>query len=175
MKYAHLLLLLSLISVFTACQSNNKVEAITEKTKLYAFSDSIQTDTFKINLIGDKSDDMKLIFTITNFNGVQIYKEEVTANQLLKNYLTSEDLKKESDKIRFLNEQLTVFFDEEHFLEPAVTSDQQPDDNAPDKAFYEELKQNQLNGFYYSLGKDKSIYIAWSAKEQKVKIYYQCC
>lgn len=174
MKYAHLLLL-SLISIFTACQSNNKVEAITEKTKLYAFSDSIQTDTFKINLIGNKSDDMNVVFTIINFDGVQIYKEKVKATQLLKSYLASEDLKQESDKIRFLNEQLTVFFDEEHFLEPAVTTDQEPDSNVPDKAFYEELKKNRLNGFYYSLGKDKSIYIAWSAKEKKVKVYYQCC
>ena len=174
MKYAQLLLL-SLISIFTACQSNNKVEAITEKIKLYAFSDSIKTDTFKIKLVGSKSDDMSLVFTIVNFDGVQIYKEEVKATQLLKSYLASEDLKKESDKIRFLNDQVNLFFDEEHFLEPAVTTNQEPDNNTPDKAFYEELKQSQLNGFYYSLGKDTSIYIAWSAKEQKVKIYYQCC
>lgn len=174
MKYAHLLLL-SLISIFTACQSNNKVEAVTEKTKRYTFSDSIKADTFKINLIGNKSDDMNVVFTIINFDGVQIYKEEVKATQLLKSYLASEDLKQESDKIRFLNEQLTVFFDEEHFLEPAVTIDQEPDSNTPDKTFYDELKETRLNGFYYSLGKDKSIYIAWSAKEKKVKVYYQCC
>ena len=174
MKYAQLLLL-SLISIFTACQSNNKVEAITEKIKLYAFSDSIKTDTFKIKLVGSKSDDMSLVFTIVNFDGVQIYKEEVKATQLLKSYLASEDLKKESDKIRFLNDQVNLFFDEEHFLEPAVTTNQEPDNNTPDKAFYEELKQSQLNGFYYSLGKDTSIYISWSTKEQKVKIYYQCC
>lgn len=67
------------------------------------------------------------------------------------------------------------FFDEEHFLEPAVTEDQQPDNNSPDQPFYDELKITHLNGFYYSLGKDKSIYLAWSAKEKKVKIYYQCC
>ena len=174
MKYTTLLLL-GLISIFTACQSNNKVETITEKTKLYAFSNSAKPDTFKINLIGNKSEDMNLVFTITNFDGEQIYKQEVKATQLLLSYLASEDLKKESDKINFLNEQMNVFFDEEHFLEPAVTTDQQPDNNSPDIVFFDELKQNQLNGFYYSLGKDKSIYIAWSPKEQKVKIYYQCC
>lgn len=172
MKYTYLLLL-SLI--FTACQNNNKIEATTAKTKLYAFTDTIKTDTFKVDLIGDKPDDMIIVFTITNFNGVLIYKEEVKATQILKSYLVSEDLTKESDKIKFLNEQLNDFFDEEHFLEPAVTPDQQPDNNTPDQRFYEELKQTQLNGFYYSLGKDKSIYIAWSAKEKKVKTYYQCC
>jgi hypothetical protein len=172
MKYLYLLLL-SLI--FISCQNNNKVEATTAKTKQYAFTDTAKTDTFKVDLIGEKSDDMSIVFTITDFNGIEIYKEEVKATQLLKSYLASEDLTKESDKIKFLNEQVDVFFDEEHFLEPAVTEDQQADNNTPDKAFYEELKQNQLNGFYYSLGKDKSIYIAWSPTEKKVKVYYKCC
>lgn len=172
MKYFYLLLL-SLI--FISCQNNTKVEATTAKTKQYAFTDTIKTDTFKVDLIGEKSDNMRIVFTITDYNGVQIYKEEVKATQLLKSYLASEDLTKESDKIKFLNEQLDVFFDEEHFLEPAVTEEQQADNNTPDKTFYEELKQNQLNGFYYSLGKDKSIYIAWSPTEKKVKVYYKCC
>lgn len=109
MKFASLLFL-SLISIFTACQSNNKVDAVKQKTKLYAFSDSVKADTFKINLIGDKSDEMNLIFTITNFNGLEIYKQEINATQLLKSYLAGENLKKESDKIKFLNEQLAVFF-----------------------------------------------------------------
>lgn len=172
MKYLYLLIL-SLI--FISCQNNSKVEPTTAKTKLYAFTDTVKTDTFKVDLIGEKSDNMSIVFTITNYNGVQIYKEEVKATQLLKSYLASEDLTKESDKIKFINEQVDVFFDKEHFLEPAVTEDQQTDNNTPDKAFYEELKQNQLNGFYYSLGKDKSIYIAWSPTEKKVKVYYKCC
>lgn len=172
MKYICLLLL---GLTFLACTSNNKTEATTAKTQLYTFSDSTKTDTFKIDLIGEKSDNMNLVFTITNYDGVEIYKEEVKATQLLKSYLASEDLTKEGDKIKFLNEQINVFFDEEHFLEPAVTTEQEPDENTPDEAFYEELKRNQLNGFYYSLGKDKTVYIAWSPSEKKVKIYYQCC
>lgn len=172
MKYLYPLLL-SLI--FISCQNNNKIEATTAKTKQYAFTDTAKTDTFEVDLIGEKSDNMSIVFTITDYNGIQIYKEEVKATQLLKSYLASEDLTKEGDKIKFINEQVDVFFDEEHFLEPAVTADQEPDNNTPDKAFYEELKQNQLNGFYYSLGKDKSIYIAWSPAQKKVKVYYKCC
>ncbi len=168
-----LLLLFSLI--FAACQSNNKVDALKEMTKIYAFSDSLKTDTFKINMIGNKSDNINLVFTITNFDGKQIYKEEIKANQLLKNHLAGEDLIKESEKIIFLNEQLNGFFNEEHFLEPAVTEEQEPDINTPDKLFYDELKKTRLNGFYYSFAKDKSIYIAWSSEDKKVKVYYRCC
>lgn len=160
---------------FAACTSEKKVEAIKEKTHLFAFSDSIKLDTFKITLSGKKSAEMQLKFTINTFEGKQIYLKDIAAEDLLKSYLASEDLKKENDKITFINKVIDAFFKEEHFLEPAITENQELDDNTPDKAFYEELKETQLNGFYYSLGKDKSIYIAWSAKEQKVKIYYQCC
>ena len=84
-------------------------------------------------------------------------------------------MKKESDKIKFLKEEISYFFDDRHFLEPAVTENEQSDKNVPDKNFYNELKQTGLNGFDYRLGKDEKIYIAWSVKDQKVKIYYKCC
>lgn len=174
MKRNYLSILL-VLCCFAACKNEKKVEAITEKTKLYAFTDSLKQDTFKITLSGAKSAEMILKFTIKNFAGKEIYNKEIKATDLLKSYLASEDLKKENDKIKFLNEQINIFFDEEHFLVPAITADQKLDNNTPDSAFYEELKQTQLNGFYYSLGKDKSIYIAWSIKDQKVKVYYQCC
>lgn len=174
MKKSYLLPLL-LIICFTACKNEKKVEAITEMSKTFAFSDTLKLDTFKVSLTGEKSADMVLKFTINNFNGKEIYEKTITAQELLKSYLDSEDLKKENDKIAFINEQINAFFIEEHFLEPAITEEQDLDDNTPDEAFYNELKQTQLNGFYFSLGKDKSIYIAWSVKEQKVKTYYKCC
>lgn len=174
MKRTHLLLLFVALA-FTSCINEKKVDAITEKTTLQAFTDTVKLDTFKLTLTGKKSDDMVIKFTINNYEGTEIYNKEIKATDLLKSYLASEDLKKESDKITFINEQINVFFDEEHFLVPAITEDQKLDDNTPDKAFYEELKQTQLNGFYYSLGKDKSIYIAWSIKDKKVKVYYRCC
>ena len=175
MKKLHPLLLLLILCCFFACTNEKKVEAITEKTTLQPFTDTVKLDTFKITLAGEKSDEMVLKFTIKNFNGIEIYKKEIKAKDLLKSYLASEDLKKENEKIKFINEQINVFLTEEHFLAPAVTEDQQFDNNTPDKAFYEELKATKLDGFYYSLGKDKSIYIAWSIKEQKVKVYYHCC
>ena len=174
MKKSYLLPLL-LLFCFAACKNDKKVEAITEMSKTFAFSDTLKLDTFKVTLTGEKSADMVLNFTINNFKGQKIYQKTITASELLKSYLDSEDLKKENDKIAFINEQINAFFIEEHFLEPAITEEQDLDDNTPDEAFYNELKQTQLNGFYFSLGKDKSIYIAWSVKEQKVKTYYKCC
>jgi hypothetical protein len=176
MKNALLLpIWVALFFAIAACNTSKKVEPTPEKTLLQAFSDTLQKDTFKVMLQGKESKDMSLIFTITNAKGTQIYKEEIKAETLLKSYLASEDLEKEGDKIKFLNEEVNFFFDEEHFLIPAVTPEEKPDNNAPDKAFYDELKQTKLNGFAYSLGKDKQLYIAWSVKEQRVKVYYKCC
>lgn len=175
MKIYHLWIGLAIL-IFAACTSESKkVNPLPEKVITHTFTDTVHLDTFKVMLKGKKSKEMSLVFTITNYKGVQIYKEEITATALLKSYLVSEDLKKENDKIKFLNDEVNLFFEEEHFLIPAVTPDEKPDNNTPDLAFYQELKESKLNGFDYSLGKDKQIYIAWSEKEQKVKIYYKCC
>ncbi len=168
---------IALLLLFAACNTQPSKEAAidTSKTALQAFSDTVKLDTFKIALQGKESKDMSLLFTITSHQGVQIYKQEIKAEELLKSYLASADLKKENEKIKFLNDEINYFFDEQHFLIPAVTEQEQPDNNVPDKAFYNELKQTGLNGFDYRLGKDTKIYIAWSTKEQKVKAYYKCC
>jgi hypothetical protein len=175
MKLRYFLFLFAILSI-TACNSETKkVEPLPEKIFLHSFTDTVNLDTFKVVLKGKKSKEMSLLFTIYNYKGEQIYKEEIKAETLLKSYLASEDLKKENDKIKFLNDEVNFFFEEEHFLVPAITAEEKPDKNTPDKNFYEELKLTQLNGFSYSLGKDIQIYIAWSIKEQKVKVYYRCC
>lgn len=176
MKRPHLFLLFFILGL-TACQlkDEKKVAVNVEKIALQAFTDTLQLDTFKIVLSGTESKNMSLLFTIISHEGIQIYKKEIKAEELLKSYLASADLKKEDEKIKFLNDEVNFFFEEEHFLIPAITEQEKPDNNTPDKAFYEELKASKLNGFDYRLGKDTKVYIAWSAKEQKVKVYYKCC
>ena len=171
---------LAIISLLYACNpssSDSKLNSADdlEKTSTFAFSDTLKLDTFKVALVGKDSKDMQLLFTIKSFEGKEIYRQEIQTSELLKNYLATSEMKKESDKIKFLKEEIAYFFDEKHFLEPAVTPDEQADKNVPDKAFYEELKKSGLNGFDYRLGKDSNVYIAWSPKDQKVKAYYKCC
>jgi len=171
------LIILALLYACNTSGSDKESDTATdlEKTTTFAFSDTSKLDTFKVALIGSESKDMTLLFTIKSFAGKEIYRQEIKANELLKNYLATAEMKKESDKIKFLQEEIAYFFDEKHFLEPAVTAEEQADKNVPDKVFYEELKKSGLNGFDYRLSKDSNVYIAWSAKEQKVKAYYKCC
>ncbi len=165
---------------FSACNHSNKKNIKNEavdlhKTFVKPFSDSLKADTFKVELKGNTPEDMGLIFSIYAHNGKQIYRQLIQAKELINNYKKTVDLDGEESQLKFLKEELNLFFEEENFLEPAVTPQEEPDQYTKDKAFYTELKQTGLNGFKYRLGNETKVYIAWSVKDHKVKIYYKCC
>lgn len=173
-KISYLLVIVCLIA-FYACRNTTKIEEAKQHIKLHAFTDIVKLDTFKIILKGETSKNMKLLFTITSYKGLKIYEKEIKAEELLKNYISSADITSETKKVKFLTDEVNYFFEEENFIVPAVISSENPDKNVPDKEFFQELKQSQLNGFSYRLSKDVSIYLAWSEQQQQVKIYYKCC
>lgn len=163
------------IFFFFACNSSSTTESIPDLAKLEKntttpFTDTVKLDTFKVSWQGTTAKGSSLLFKIISYKGVEIYKANIKADELLK---ANEKLKTEADKLKFLKDEVTYFFEEEHFLWPAVIPTEKPDKNVPDKAFYEELKRTQLNGFNYRTGKESKVYIAWSAKNNKVKVYYQ--
>ncbi|WP_316803201.1 hypothetical protein [Pedobacter nototheniae] len=181
MKNTALFLFLS-ISIFSACTNNNKggkTDAIEFKNVNSSIAQSFSSlktlDSFKIELTGRKPEDMVLNFSITTAEGKVIYNVKIKGTDLVSNTDPNIDLSKEKDQVIFLKTIANDFFSEDNFLEPAVMPDDKADKYTPDKALYEELKKSQLNGFKYRLGKENNIYIAWSEKEQKVKIYYNCC
>jgi len=178
MKRIYSCLLISSLFL-AACNSteSGKTKDIAPNSKiaLRAFRDTTKLDTFKIELTGDHPKNMELIFTITPQDGHPIYIKKLKAKELLDNYKESVDLGKTKEQIRFIKEELNLFFDEENFIEPAVTENEKPDNNTPDKAFFEELKKTGVNGFKYRLGKESKVYIAWSEADKKVKNYYECC
>jgi len=173
--------LLLLAIIFFACNSNGKKEANAIEFKnvnqrlAKSFSDLKRLDTFKIELTGRKPEEMVLNFTIKNADGKEIYNTKIKGTELLGSTDPNVDLSKEKDQIIFLKTIADDFFSDDNFLEPAVMPEDKADNYTPDKALYEELKKSGLNGFKYRLGKENNIYIAWSKKEQKVKIYYNCC
>lgn len=172
---------LSLVSLFilllAACSPSGKETKgkIADQVVLKPFSDTARVDTFKVSLTGEVLEDMNISFTITAHRGQQIYHKAFKATDLIGNYKYTVDLKKERNQMAFIKEEFKLFFEEENFLEPAVTENENPDKNVPDVGFYNELKKSGLNGFKYRSGKETSVYIAWSESAQKVKIYYNCC
>lgn len=181
MRFMKSSLYYSTILLFLCCSCNqeqkehDRAGPYPSQTKIQFFSNPLRADTFRIELQGKQVKDMALHFTITAAGGVPVYTAHLRATDLIANYKESLDLAKEKKKSAFMEQELKLFFDEENFLEPAVTTEEQPDKNTPDPTFFEELKKNGLNGFKYRLGKETKIYIAWSAREKKVKPYYECC
>jgi hypothetical protein len=178
MKIFTLPLLAIILLLLAACTTNSSPETneVTQvKTITKSFSDSARVDTFQITLTGEKAKNMLLTFSIKNWEGKEIYQQILQASALLDNYKETLDLGKEKLQRDFLLQELNFFLDDENFLEPAVTEQESPDQYTPDKVFYNELKGTNLNGFKYRISKETKIYIAWSEKEQQVKIYYQCC
>lgn len=168
---------LSLASCSSDPKSNTRKVEVHEQVKqiIKPFSDLEQADTFRVVLTGDKPKNMMLKFSIIAHDGKQIYAQNLEAKTLIDHYKQSVDLKKEDKQLAFMKQEFDMFFEEDNFLEPAVTESEEPDQFVPDKAFYAELKQSGLNGFMYRLGQENKVYIAWSNREQKVKIYYKCC
>jgi hypothetical protein len=164
-----------LLSACTTKPTSDTKEDTTVKTLTKSFSDTTTLDTFQITLTGKKPKNMLLTFTIKNSEGKEIYREELQASALLANYKETVDLGKERMQREFMLEELNYFLDDENFLEPAVTAEETADQYTPDKAFYNELKGTNFNGFKYRISKETKIYIAWSEKDQQVKTYYKCC
>lgn len=166
--------------ILSACNLDKKKEDSVASKNINqsiakSFSDLATLDSFKIELTGKKPKEMLLIFTIKNAKGEEIYHANIKGAELLGSTDPNIDLTKEKDQIIFLNTIANNFFSDDNFLEPAVMPSDKADNYTPDKALYEELKKSELNGFKYRLGKENNIYIAWSEKEHKVKIYYNCC
>jgi hypothetical protein len=175
----HLILFFLAFTLF-CCACNNVTEKNSEsnvetKTSLNHFSDTIKMDTFKVVISGKKPRDMELRFSITAFNGKEIYYQILKARDLIDNYKETLDLSKEKSQRSFIQEEFNQFLDEENFLVPAVMENEEPNKQTPDPVFFKELKDTQLDGFKYRVSKETNIYIAWSAKDQKVKVYYKCC
>ncbi|MEJ5996502.1 hypothetical protein WG904_18885 [Pedobacter sp. Du54] len=161
-------------SLFIACNSTSNSKGTGdslkfEKTTTTPFTDTVKLDSFNVSWQGTTTKGSAIVFKIISYKGEEIYHTSINADELLK---ANENLKTEADKVNFLKNEVAYFFDEEHFLWPAVLPTEKPDKNVPDNVFYEELKHTQLNGFNYRLGREAKVYIAWSAKENKVKIYY---
>lgn len=175
MKNIYISILL-LSACFAGCRQSepaNHTKSARSQVTLRSFTDTSKLDTFKIVLQGEKPKDMELVFTITPEGSKTVYTRVLKTKELIDNYKESIDLSNEKGQIQFMEQELSLFFEDENFLEPAVMENEEPTPNTPDKNFFAELKKSGLNGFKYRFGKENKVYIAWSVIEKKVKPYYE--
>jgi hypothetical protein len=148
-----------------------------ENTIKHAFSDPTKKDEFRISIKGKSLLKGKVLFTITSWDGKKILSEEFDANYLLGYDFTGNiNSKKETDA--FIEKRIASFFANDKFSVPAIADDVVFEDQSYyiDKETWEEVKANKQSiGFYYLLGKEDGRHIAFSKKQGKVVMYYNCC
>lgn len=145
-----------------------------ERQRLHMFSDGSRPDTFLIRAYGSDLLHAIVYLTIVSPDGNEIYKQEFTSD-----YLLGFGPGGEMDSLAQVNriaDRINEFFAEQHFLQPAIKENMTFDGNYTDKASWDELKLNRRSiGYTYLLGKEDKRWIAWSARQRKVVMYYNCC
>ena len=182
-----LALLLFMLCTFVACDSSventgeNEKEGTPKTTDIlienqttHVFSDTAAPDTFKITLHGDSLLTSKAILEIVSSEGEVLYKDEFDADFLFDYNLQVNATALEREE--FIRDRVENFFNAENFIKPAIKPEHRLDPNYSNKAVWDEIKADTTAiGFYYQLGKEDGRWLAYSKKQNKVVLYFNCC
>lgn len=156
--------------------SIKKDSVLIENRIQHLFSSPDKKDEFYICLQGESLMDATFIFTITNPEGVEIYREEFPSIFLIGYDLAGGINATKRNQKNFIKYRVRHFFDEENFLIPAINSDQEFDEDYSDEDIWNGIKSDQNTiGFYYLIGEEDGRKIAYSRKLKKVVLYFNCC
>jgi hypothetical protein len=141
---------------------------------VHAFSEQKQMDTFLIVIKGKSLTVGIAEFIIKDSMGKEIYYASFPSSYLL-NFDLKEDAS-EQDKNDFILERVNQFFKEGNFRIPAIGTSETFDEDYSDKDIWEEIKADQSAiGFYYLVGEEDGISIAYSKIQKKTVMYFNCC
>jgi hypothetical protein len=147
---------------------------ICSKTITHKFSNVESPDTFKIWIQGDSLLKSDVHFEIVNSAGTMIYSVEFKSYLLL-NYDISSDTT-DAVKETFIKTRIAEFLKEDNFKSPAIGDKETFDADYSDKSIWDEITINKNSiGFYYLIGEEDGRSIAYSNKQKKVVIYFNCC
>lgn len=153
-----------------------KDSVLLENRVQHEFSNLDKKDEFYVCLVGESILDATVVFTITNSDGVEIFREEFPSVSLIGYDLPGGIDASTRDQQNFIKYRVRHFFDEKNFFIPAIKSDQEFDEDYSDKEIWNEIKSDQkTRGFYYSIGEEDGRKIAYSKRLKKVVQYFNCC
>ena len=138
----------------------------------HPFSNPDEEDTFLLMATGETMTGASIVFTITNAEGNVIYREEFEGYSLM-DYGWDETTGQSRDE--YAKGRFDDFFKEDLFSDPAIKPGEEMDEFAI-KTAWEEIKDNpEAIGFYYRLGAEDGRNIAYSKKQGKGVMFYNCC
>src|ERR1035437_3461786 len=154
-------------------QSLTETILIENKIK-HAFSNPDKLDLFQVYLKGESILKSKLVFVITNYNGVVLLKEEYSSIDLIGYGLDNNASNKVQEE--FIKKRIAEFFKEDNFSKPAIKLDTEFVSNYSEKQVWDDIKSDQTAiGFDYLIGEEDGRSIAYSKKFKKVVEFYGCC
>ncbi|MBE7179313.1 MAG: hypothetical protein INR69_23120 [Mucilaginibacter polytrichastri] len=160
-------------------QKEQADSVLLSETATHRFSDSVQVDTFRIDVTGDDLTKGRAHFVITRFDGKVIFQQFFPVQKLLGNQVVPLDNKRrmisDSERLGILTTRLHAFFDPKNFLVPAIPASYK-ERGITDRTFWEDLKLDAASvGFMYTFGDDNRTWIAYDRQSGMVRIYYNCC
>jgi hypothetical protein len=142
----------------------------------HKFSQIDKNDVFYICVKGESLLKGKAVFTITNSEGIEIYREEFPSINLI-----GYDLPKGIDTPKkaqedFIKKRILEFFCEKNFKTPAIKPNETFDEEYSEKDIWENIKNDKnAIGFYFLIGEEDGRNIAYSKSKKKVVLYFNCC
>lgn len=153
-------------------QSQSKI--ICSNIKPHKFSSHETLDTFKIWIEGESLLNSDVHFEIINSDKEKIYSV-VFKSYLLLNYDISSDTI-DFAKETFIKTRISKFFNEENFISPAIKDGETFYSDYSDKTIWDEISADKNSvGFIYLIGEEDKRSIAYSKKQKKAVIYFNCC
>jgi hypothetical protein len=184
MRYVAILILLVIVCCSTKNDTQTQAHESPEKPEqdsvlfqrdtTLSFSAKGESDTFRMIVTGKSLKEGKGTFQIMNQKGQTIHSENFETNMLLDYAFDGNAEKSEAEThIRY---RLESFFTPDKFRIPAIATSTVFDKNYSDKEIWDDIQADQSAvGFTYLLGKEDKRYIAFSQKQNKVVMYYNCC
>lgn len=158
-------------------QSNGTLNdsVLIENRVMHAFSQVDNKDEFYICIKGKSILKGKIIFKITNSDGIELLNEEFPS-YLMMDYGFVGDMNSLKDCEDYIKNRIKDFFNEKYFICPAIKSDENFDESYSNKEIWDEIKSDQTRiGFSYLIGEEDGRHISFSKKKGKVVIYFNCC
>ncbi len=155
---------------------NSKYESKTlcKNVVIHKFSSIDQVDTFKIYILGDSLLKSTVYFEIINSFGEKIYSQKFESYLLLNYDISSETTY--VAKEMFIKDRIANFFSEDKFTFPAIGDKETFDSNYSSKLIWDDIRSdNKAIGFHYLIGEEDGRSIAYSKKQKKVVLYFNCC
>jgi hypothetical protein len=174
----HILNIIIVLSIISSIGLSQKSKQLFQLERKHKFSSTNNEDTFKITVKGENIFDSYITFTVVNWRGKEIYRHRFSMGDFCEFGPPESDkaYRRDSEDSTSIIEDLTQFFDEERFDEPAIKDTADMESNSiPREVWWEIWQDKTAIDFHYQLGAEDGRGIVYSKKRKKVIQYYACC